>query len=140
MALLDDVAAALIAANVASSSGAGAGWYLTRGTMPDSTALPDRMVALLKTGGEAPLPTLDVERPTFRVLVRGAPMSQASSAYIEARRTAEDARDALHFLVGTTLNSVAYPGIVATEEVSYLGEDGNQRPVFGVAFRAWRQE
>ena len=129
--LLDEIASRLITQNIASSSGSGSpAYYLYRGTVPDSSLLADRIVAVLEAGGLSQLPNLKIDRPTFQVLVRGARINSVSTAYEEARHKAETIKLDLHFLVGTTLSGVLYHGIIAEQEVFYLGEDMNQRPVF----------
>lgn len=137
MALLGEVAGVLSAAAVASSSGVSPGWYLYAGMLPDT---PDRVVALVApTGSAPPIPNVGVEERRFQMFVRGAPIVAVSSAYAEARLKMADVMNTLHFLVGQTLSSVAYPGIVADGEATYMGEDANQRPVWVCNFSAWRQ-
>ena len=138
MPMLTEVAQYIADANLAATSGSGTGWYLWKGGMPDSTAIPDRAVLVRNTGGPEPIWTLGIEQPAFQVVVRGARTVDVSSAYKEARAMAQDVRDRLHFTVGASLSGVAYPGILAEQEPFYMGEDLDQRPVFVCNYRAWR--
>lgn len=137
--LLDEIAARLIANNIASSSGSGSPlWYLWRGTLPDSTMTADRAVALRETGGLPQILNLQIDRPSLQVLVRGARMNQVSTAYQEARLKAEEIKLHFHGLTGVTLSSVEYPGLLAEQEPFYVGEDADQRPIFSCNYQIWR--
>jgi len=137
--LLDELGAYLVAGNIASSSGSGVGWYLTRGRMPDGPGASDRMVALIETGGQPPLFHVNVNRPTWQVVVRGAVMVDVSTAYEEARQQAQDVLDYLHGKKDVTLSGVRYALIRAEQEPFYSGDDANQRPVFPCNYMAWRE-
>lgn len=137
--LLDEIAGRLISGNIASSSGSGVGWYLWRSFMPDSTDIAARAVALIETGGLPEMLNLEIARPTFQVLVRGAPIDQVSTGYEEAALKAEQIKMDLHFLTGTALSGVTYYQIQAVGEPGFIGEDLSRRPMFSCNFRAWRQ-
>ena len=137
MALLDEIATWLTAGGIASTAGS-TGWQLWKGAMPDSTAVGDRAVLVRQTGGLPPIWTLDIDQPSFQVVVRGARLTQVSSAYKEARAKAQSVRDRLHFQVGQAVADIAYPGILAVQEPTFAGDDLQQRPLFVCNYRAWR--
>lgn len=133
--LLDDLATWVAASGLASSSGAD-GWWLWRSRLASA---PDRAVGLVETGGDPQLPNVNLDRPTFRALVRGARLSQVSTAYREARIRMQDVRNRLHFVVAQEINGSHYNAIIATQEPMYRGEDENQRPVFSCDFRVVKE-
>jgi hypothetical protein len=138
--LLDELNARFSAQLYASSSGSGSpAWYLWLGNMADSTAFPDRGVALLESGGPPEILNLRIDQPLFQVLVRGARTNQVSSAYEEAREKAEQIKFGLHMLTDATLSGVRYLQIQAEQEPFYIGNDANERPVFSCNYRAWRE-
>lgn len=135
--VVDDVAAILAASGLMAGS---SDWPIWVGQMPDSTALPDRAVAVVQVAGEEPpLPNIDLEQPRVTVLVRGASVVQVSTSYEEADRLAQDIRDHLHFWAGTAPTGVRYAIIQAADEPATLGEDERRRPQMAATFRAWRE-
>jgi len=137
VAFLDDVGAQLASAAVASSSGGG-GYVLVRSWLPDSTALQDKVVALIETGGMAPGPRAELDRPGFQLLVRGASIIRASSGYVDARAKAEAAKLALHALVFTSTSGRYYPGVLAQQDPFLLQLDDQKRPIIATNYLAWR--
>lgn len=65
--LLDDIAAALIAASIGATDGV-SDWMIFKGFMEDT---PDRAIGLYETGGPAPEEGMQIDYPTFQVRVRG---------------------------------------------------------------------
>lgn len=137
MALLDEVGTILSTQSIASSSGE-SGWYLALSMMPDSTASPDRIVALIETPGTPPLATVEVDEPGLQVRVRGQSIMSASTAYIEARAKAEDAYQALHGLDPGTYSSRYYAGVWADQTPYLLQYDDNNRPEIAFNLRVYR--
>lgn len=141
MPLLDEVAARLYTAGLASSTGLN-GWVLMKSQLPDSTALPDKLVAVIETVGYAPGARTEVDRPAFQVLVRGTALQRGSSGYSEARAEAQSIKNDLHArtgALGTTAGSTQYyVGIWAEQDPFLLEYDAQNRPVLACNFRAMR--
>ena len=137
MALVAEIGARLSTQGVASSSGEG-GYYLGLGTLMDSTVLPDRMVAVIQTGGQAPDAATEVDRPGFQIITRGPSMMTESSAYPEAEAKAQAAKVALHGMTPGTLSGRHYVGIWATQDPFFIGYDDEYRPLFSENFVAQR--
>ena len=135
---LDEIDIWLSNGAVASHSGEG-GWYSWKGMLPDSQYIPDRAVALIETGGAPQIPNLAIDQPTFDVLVRGARLSEWSTAYTEAETEAYAVRDRFHAVANQPINGVRYVWITAEQDIEYEGEDDNQRPMFRGRFRALRE-
>jgi hypothetical protein len=133
MALLDEVASRLSSQGVASSSGED-GFYLVRGWLPDSTALPDQMMAVIQTGGQAADAAVEIDRPGLQVLTRGQSLQTTSSAYQEAEAKAQAAKSALHAITPGSLDGRHYVGIWATQDPFFMGYDSEYRPLFSENF------
>ena len=137
MALVAEIGARLSTQGVASSSGED-GYYLGLGMLMDSTVLPDRMVAVIQTPGQAPDAATEVDRPGFQILTRGPSVLTVSSGYKEARAKARDAKTALHAMTPGSLSGRHYVGIWATQEPVFTGYDESYRPLFSENFIAQR--
>ena len=137
MAFLVELGDRLSSQDVASSSGK-SGWYLALGQMPDSTAIADRVVALLQTGGFAPDAATEVDRPSFQVLTRGLSIMANSTAYEEAEAKAQAVKRALHALTPGSLGGRHYVGIWAEQDPFFAGYDESERPHFSQNFRVMR--
>lgn len=137
MAMLDDLGAKLAALGLASSSGAG-NFVLVKSWLPDSCQLQDRAVALIEYGGEAPNPRAELDSPRVQVLVRGARLTQVSSAYREARDKAESIKLALHGLTTTSSSGRYYPGVLALQDPFLREYDAVRRPVIVCNYKVWR--
>ncbi len=137
MALLDEIGAVLSTQSVASSSGVG-GWLLVLSFMPDSTAIQDKVVAIIETPGFPPDAGTDLDRPGFQVRVRGDPISTTTTSYAEARQKIEDVKTTLHALASTSYSGRHYPGVWAEQEPFLLRYDQNDRPELAINFRAMR--
>jgi hypothetical protein len=106
--------------------------------MPDSTASPDRIVALIETPGTPPLARIEMDEPGLQVRVRGQSYMAASTAYLEARAKAEDTYQALHGLAPGTYSSQHYVGIWAEQPPFLLRYDENNRPEIAFNLRVYR--
>lgn len=137
MAILDEIATRLDDQGIASSSGDD-GWVLMKSMLPDSSALQDKMVALIEVLGEAPDAYTELDRPHFQVLVRGDPITTVSSAYEEARAKAEEIKIDLHAITPGSLSGRHFGGIWALQDPFLLEYDKSDRPVLQCDFRAFR--
>ena len=137
MPILDEIATRLDDQGIASSSGDD-GWVLMKSMLPDSSALQDKMVALIEVLGEAPDAYTELDKPHFQVLVRGDPITTVSSAYETARAKAEEIKVDLHTLGPVTLSGRYFPAIWALHDPFLLEYDRSDRPVLSVDFRAFR--
>ena len=137
MALLDEIGTRLDDQGIASSSGDD-GWVLMKSMLPDSSALQDKLVALIEVLGEPPDAYTELDKPHFQVLVRGDPITQVSSSYEEARAKAEEIKIDLHTLAPVTLSGRYYAALWALQDPFLLEYDQNDRPVLSVDFRAFR--
>lgn len=140
--LLDEVGARIIAAGYASSTGLG-GWVLMKSRLPDSTALPDKLVAIIETAGLPSEARTEVDKPGFQLLVRGTSLQRGSSGYSEARSQAQSIKNDLHArgpgALGTTAGSTQYyVGIWAQQDPFLLEYDAQNRPVIACNFLAQR--
>ena len=137
MAFLEEIKVQLSTNSVASSSGEG-GWYIALGQLPDSTAVPDRIVALLQTGGGAPDAATEVDRPGLQVLTRGLSLMNNSTAYEEAEAKAQEVKRTLHAMTPGSLDGRHYVGIWAEQDPFFAGYDESDRPRFSQNFRVMR--
>lgn len=137
MSLVAEIGARLASQGVASSSGEG-GFYLALGTLPDSTVLPDRMMAVIQTGGQAPDAATEVDRPGFQIITRGQPLDDVATAYSAAETKAQAAKTALHAITPGALSTRHYVGIWATQDPFFIGYDDEYRPLFSQNFVAQR--
>lgn len=142
MALLEEIEARLVAASLASSTGLN-GWRLVKSYMPDSTALPDKLVAIIETAGMPSEARTEVDFPGFQVLVRGSALQRASSGYSEARSEAQSIKNDLHARgngpLGTTSGSTQhYVGIWAQQDPFLVEYDAQGRPIIACNFIAQR--
>lgn len=142
MAFLDDIGAQLATASVASSSGSSSGavtYQLIKNWLPDSTGLQDRVVALIETAGMSPTPRGELDTPGLQVMIRGGSLIKVSSAFSDARSTAESIKTTLHALGPFSSTSGRYyPGIRAMQDPFLLHVDELKRPVYAINFLAWR--
>lgn len=141
MPFLDDLEARLKTAGLASSTGAG-GWVLVKSQIPDSTALPDNLVAVIETAGFPPDARVEIDRPAFQVLVRGSALQRGSSGYSEAKAQALSIKNDLHARgpgqLGTTGSTGYYVGVLAMQDPFLLEYDQQNRPIVACNFVAWR--
>jgi hypothetical protein len=143
MALLEEIGGRLTVAGLCSSSGMN-GYTLIKSWLPDSSAIPDRVVALIETGGFAPMLPVEIDQPTFQVKVRGNVAAATSAGYSGARAEAESIKNELHGLGAILLPTSSAAGaryyvqIAAQQEPALLHYDQQQRPVIVCNFRAMR--
>ena len=135
--ILDEIGQRLDDQGIASSSGDD-GWVLMKSMLPDSSALQDKMVALIEVLGEAPDGYTELDRPHFQVLVRGDPITTVSSSYETARAKAEEIKIDLHTLGPVTLSGRYFPAIWALQDPFLLEYDKSDRPVLVTDYRAFR--
>ncbi len=143
MSVLDEIGGYLALAGLASSSGAG-GYTLVQHWLPDSTALPNKTVALIETGGAPPSLPLELDHPGFQVQVRGEPVTRVATTFTDTRAQADAIFAALHGLGPKTLPSTSaaasryYPFIAANHSPALLHVDPVGRPVMVCNFTATR--
>lgn len=143
MVLLAEISGKLAAAGVCSSSGAN-GWALVRNWLPDSTAVADKMVALIDTGGSTPMLPVEIDKPTWQVLVRGDSMARVAGAAETAKAEADAIYGVLHGLGGVLLPTSSAAGaryyvqVQALQSPALLRYDEQQRPVYVTNYMAWR--
>lgn len=68
MALLDDIATALVSAGVGQMTSNGTDWFIYKGYLQEG---PDRAICLYETPGPAPEELWAIDYPDFQVRVRG---------------------------------------------------------------------
>ena len=137
MAFLDEIGTILSTQSIASSSGEN-GWYLALSMMPDSSASPDRIVAVIPTPGTPPLATVELDEPGLQIRVRGQSYMSASTAFQEAWSKAEAAYAVLHGLAPGTYSGRYYAGIWAEQSPFLLRYDENNRPEVAFNLRVYR--
>ena len=137
MMLLDEIGTRLDDSGIASSSGDD-GWVLVKSMLPDSSALQNKIVALIETPGEAPDGYTELDKPHFQVLVRGDSIATVSSSYSVARAKIEAIKTDLHTLGPATLSGRHFPAIWALQDPFLLEMDSSDRPVLVINFRAFR--
>ena len=135
--LLDEIGTRLDDQGIASSSGDD-GWVLMKSMLPDSSALQNKIVALIETPGEAPDAYTELDKPHFQVLVRGDSIATVSSAYSVASAKADEIKRDLHAITPGSLSGRHYAGIWALQDPFLLEMDKSDRPVLVINFRAFR--
>lgn len=135
--MLQEIGTELDYKGIASTSGAD-GWFLMKSMLPDSSALPDKVVALIETPGEPPDARNDLDKPHFQVLVRGDSITTVSSAYEEASAKAKEIKRDLHRIGPATLRGRYYPAMWVLQDPFLLEYDKSDRPTFVMNIRAFR--
>lgn len=123
MALLDDIAGAIVNAGLA---GGTSGWTLYKGYLPPE---PDHAMVLLETPGLAPEAELALDRPAFQVRLRAEPR-----AYDVARAKLQAVFAALHGQEPAVGAAYVLLHAAASGALS-LGQDGRERPQLAMNFR-----
>ena len=136
--LLDEIGTRLDDQGIASSSGDD-GWVLVKSMLPDSSALQNKIVALIDTPGGSPSAYTELDEPHFQVLVRGDPITTVSSAYQEARSKIDEVKRDLHAITPRLLSDTHFAGIWALQDPFLLEYDKSDRPVLAINFRALRE-
>ncbi len=134
----------IIEAGTTEAGSTDADWPIYRGFLPDSTVIGDRAVALLHTAGESNIGGTDgaraeIEGPGLQVVVRGLPLNQFSTSYVEAEEIAVAVENALHGFTGnSSTGGRHYVGIWNESGPFFLGLDESKRPLFSTNFRVLR--
>lgn len=106
--------------------GSTTGWSINIGQFPDS---PDTVVLINQTGGRNPFPHLLYNEPSVQVMVRGS-----KNGYTSARTKIGDVVRALLGLSSQTLQGDMYRSCNQLGDISYLGQDESNRPMFTANF------
>jgi len=123
-----DIAIYLTALGVGTFGGVAA-WSINVGAEPET---PDEAVTVYDTGGNAPMPDIELRDTTLQVRVRGP-------VYADAY---EKANEIYGFLTQETTREIGearYIGIWATSDIGAIGRDDNNRFLFTANFRIERQ-
>lgn len=102
--------------------GAASGWSISVGRFP---ALPDTSIVCVDTGGLSPYPHLLLNQPSVQVMVRGA-----LNGYVAADEKIRAVVDALLGIPSQSLNGDFWGGITQRGDVSFIGFDEKDRPLF----------
>lgn len=135
--LLQEIGTELDFKGIASTSAAD-GWLLVKSMLPDSSALQDKIVALIETPGEPPDAQNDLDKPHFQVVVRGDPIATVSSAYSVAQAKVQQIKRDLHRIGPAVLRGRYFPAMWAMQDPFLLEMDQSDRPVFVMNVRAFR--
>ena len=130
MALVDEAASILIAADVGGAPGSTETWTIWQRELQD---MPDKSIAVIPTGGFQQENTAQMNRQTFQVLIR---TSRDSSTGLEAK--VKEVDDALGGYTGT-VSSVQWRDTWKQGDELYLGRDGNQRPMYSLNYLVFRE-
>ena len=107
------------------------GWSLRVGGMNDQ---PDTQISITDTGGLFDNPKWRLEEPTFQVQVRAAP-GDYESAYSKIYQV----KDELEGRGRSTESGTVYTGMIVTSPPTFIQWDENNRPLFSMRLRAWRE-
>jgi hypothetical protein len=117
--LVDDIGAALVAANIGHTTATAADWRIYFGYLQDP---PDRAICIYETGGEMPETNWLIDRPSFQIRVRGNP-----DDYQAVRTKIQDVFNLLH--AGEVAVGTDYVFIYAVQSGPIpLGQDEKRRP------------
>jgi hypothetical protein len=130
--MLEEIGTILSTQNTASSSGAG-GWLLALSQMPDSTAIQDRVVAIMQTPGGPSLAEVGMDDAGFQIRVRGT-----SDDWTAAEAKATCCYVTLHGLAPGTYSGTHYVGVWALQPPFLLEYDTQHRPHLVNNYRALR--
>jgi hypothetical protein len=136
---LEEIEAIIVAGTT--EAGDGTSFPIFLGHMPDSTTagVPDRSVAVLASIGFPDYGRVEIEEPGLQVLVRGASITEVSTAYEEAASAAHSIKNALHGYTGKPVaEGKHYVGIWNQSGPFFIGHDESMRPVFSTNLRILR--
>lgn len=122
----EDARSLLIAAGVVSSTPT-ADWAVHIGREPKT---PNKVVTIYDTGGRAPNPKWLLDYPNIQVKVRGAP-----NGYAEARLKAIRIKDELLGITSLDVNGNRWVSVTMAGDITLIGYDENERPMFAINFR-----
>jgi hypothetical protein len=128
-----DIADLLVTAGVGTRT-ITADWRITQGMTMEAT--PDRTIHVKDAGGFAPDPKWQHDRPTVQVMIRGKP---GSAEYPITQAKAQAVKDALLGRPAVTIGDTHYIGIWMIGDITPVGVDANQRPLFVCNFRLERK-
>lgn len=111
----------LVAASVGTFAST-TGWNISVGKFPTS---PDTSIVCNETGGLSPYPHLRLNFPSVQVMVRGP-----ANGYVAASEKIRAVVDALLGIPSQSLNGDEWQGIRQMGDVSFIGYDESNRPLF----------
>ena len=111
----------LVAASVGTFAST-TGWNISVGKFPTS---PDTSIVCNETGGLSPYPHLRLNFPSVQVMVRGS-----ANGYVAASEKIRAVVDALLGIPSQSLNGDFWGGITQRGDVSFIGFDEKDRPIF----------
>jgi hypothetical protein len=120
--------AAILASNIGTLT---LGTNLFTSQMPQAAA--DKSVCVIDTGGYDPVALLDkdtVQRPTVQIIVRGD-KGKNQTAYALAKTI----DDVLDLMDRATEGGTVYIGIYKVGDITSLGQDDDNRPLWSMNFR-----
>lgn len=104
------------------------GWTLRIGRLVPA---PDKVVAILDTGGVGAEPGMNIDYPTVQVLIRG---DKSDSGYKDSYAKAAAVRDAL---LGIPSGPTVYPELTSCTQrghITSMGYDDKDRPLWSLNF------
>ncbi len=122
----EDLRKILLDASVVSATPT-AEWSVHIGILPK---VPHKAIAISDTGGLPPNPKWLLDYPSCQIMVRGAP-----GGYSDARTKAIRIKDELLGITSLDVNSNRIVSITMAGDVTFLGPDENERPLFSLNFR-----
>ena len=130
MAIAAEAVSILVASSVGGVPGSTETWVIFQRELQDT---PDTAIAVVPTGGMQQENTVQMNRQSFQVLIRGA---RDSSTGLEAKVKEVDV--ALGGYTGT-VSSVQWRDTWKQGDELYLGRDGNHRPVYSLNYLVFRE-
>ena len=119
---------ATVVANAGIGTLAGASdWGIYVHTMPAS---PERCIMFADVGGQPPHPSIRLDFPVVRVVVRGR-----QNDFPDAWNKMKEIRDKLLGLPKTTVNGNVYAGVWVSRDVESLEDDEKERVYFTMFLR-----
>lgn len=106
-------------------------WSIRVSLMPTS---PNRCIVIYDSGGAPPNPKFLLDEPTVNIRIRGNKLD-----YKATYAKALSVRDALLGRSPVTVNTTRYIGFFAASDVAFIGYDDNQRPLFSLNIRMYRE-
>ena len=111
--------------------GATSGWAIYVGEEPPS---PDTCITIYDTGGFDPNPKFLLDFPTIQIRIRGN-----ENGFVDAYNKAQQIKDSLLGRAVEVRNATRYDGIWMTSDITYIGTDDRNRPVFVTNWRIARE-